>query len=91
MRNPTTVRLPVEVLKGLKARALEEGKSLNRMFLEMARECLRRRPHGAAGIPPQDPLWQIGRHPGRPASGRTDGAEHHDEYLYGPVRWKPGR
>ncbi len=76
----TTVRLPIEILKGLKARALEEGKSLNSLFLEIARDALRSS-KPSRRIPKDDPIWQIGRDPFD--SGLGDLAENHDEYLYG--------
>ena len=82
----TTLRLPRSLLADLKARALRDGKSLNRLFLEMAEDALRR-PPPKRGIPKDDPLWQIGRNPGH--SDITDGSENHDFYLYGPVTYRP--
>ena len=87
-RATTTVRLPAETLRGLKARALKEGKSLNRLFLDMASRVLGERPREAVGIPPDDPLWEMGRNPGR--SARRAGSLSIDDDLYGPVRIKPG-
>ena len=76
----TTIRLSRSRLATLKSRAAREGKSLNRLFLEMVEDFMRR-PAPKRGIPKDDPLWEIGKHPFD--SGLGDLAENHDDYLYG--------
>ena len=80
----TTLRLPRQILSSLKERAAREGKSLNRLFLEMVEDHLKEAP------PPKrakrDPLFLIGTDPWQ--DGPSDLAERHDEYLYGPVTYR---
>lgn len=85
-RAATIVRLPRRTLRALKEAAVREGKSLNRLILEMAENALRR-PAQTLGVPKDDPIWQIGKDPFH--SGCADLAENHDFYLHGPVTYRP--
>jgi predicted DNA-binding protein len=77
----TNIRLPEEMLKALKYRAIEEKKSMNQLVREAIAVFLNR---GAESkIPEKDPLEEvigIGR------SGIKDGSSKHDQYLYGEKR-----
>ena len=74
----TNIRLPEEVLKALKYRAIEEKKSVNQLIREAIELSL--------GTPVQpekhrkDPFDDI---IGIAKSGIKDGSKHHDRYLYG--------
>jgi len=77
-RIATNIRVPEELLKALKHRAVEERKSLNQMICEAIEMAL----HGApkSERPEKDPFEEvigIGR------SGIKDGSSKHDRYLYG--------
>ena len=85
-RASTLIRLPRSTLRDLKTLAAREGKSLNRVFIEMSRERLRRRHAMTLEEYRKDPIWEIGKHPW--SSGLGDLAENHDFYLYGPVTYK---
>jgi len=77
----TNIRLPEDLLKALKYRAIEEKKSVNQIIREAIEISL-------AGAPQteelqKDPLEDvigIGR------SGIKDGSSRHDGYLYGRKR-----
>ena len=76
-RIATNIRVPEELLKALKHRAVEERKSLNQMICEAIEMAL----HGAPNSerPEKDPFEEvigIGR------SGIKDGSSKHDRYLY---------
>ncbi len=83
-RTMTTVRLPRQILSSLKARAVQEGKSLNRLFLELAEDHLKEAP--PRKHPKPDPLFLIGTDPWQ--DGPSDLSVRHDEYLYGPATYR---
>jgi len=75
----TNIRLPEEVLKALKYRAIEEKKSVNQLIREAIEMSL------ANDIQPQkcikkDPFEDV---IGVAKSGIKDGSTKHDRYLYG--------
>jgi len=74
----TNIRLPEEVLKALKYKAIEENKSVNRLICEAIETALT--------IPAQP--WKLAKDPfecviGIAKSGIKDGSTKHDHYLYG--------
>lgn len=74
----TNIRLPEEMLKALKYRAIEEKKSMNQLVREAIAVFLS---SGSASEPPEkDPLEEI---IGIGRSGIKDGSSKHDRYLYG--------
>lgn len=75
----TNIRLPRELLKALKHKAVEENKSVSQLIREAV---LRLVAHQDKKTPPagKDPLNKI---VGMAKSGIKDGSEHHDLYLYG--------
>jgi len=77
----TNIRLPEEVLKALKYKAIEEKKSVNQLIREAIEMSL------AADIQPKrhvkDPFEDV---IGIAKSGIKDGSTHHDRYLYGKRR-----
>ena len=74
----TNIRLPEEVLKELKYKAIEERKSVNQLIREAIEKSLtaevEHKKHG------KDPLEEI---IGIAKSGIRDGSAKHDRYLYG--------
>jgi hypothetical protein len=75
----TNVRLPAEMLKALKLRAVEEGKSV----AELVRESIYRyleEPTPKITNYDDDPFFRLGA---SGWSGLGDGAAQHDRYLYG--------
>jgi hypothetical protein len=74
----TNIRLPEEVLKTLKYKAIEEKKSVNQLIREAIEEFL------TSDIPPKkytkDPFESV---IGIVKSGIKDGSTKHDRYLYG--------
>lgn len=74
----TNIRLPKEVLKALKYKAIEEKKSVNQLIREAIEKFL------ATAIKPErhtkDPFEDI---IGIVKSGIKDGSKRHDSYLYG--------
>lgn len=74
----TNIRLPEEVLKALKYKAIEERKSVNRLILEAVEASLI--PAALNEKPPRDPFEDI---IGIAKTGIMDGSEKHDRYLYG--------
>ena len=83
----TTVRLPRQILSSLKARAAQEGKSLNRLFLELAEDHLKEKP--SQQREKRDSLFLIGTDPWQ--DGPSDLSVRHDEYLYGPATYSPSK
>ena len=87
----TNIRLPKEMHRALKQRALDEEKSLAQIIRESVvqylasptgertdeQEALRRAEFEA------DPLWLIGTD--GTVADVTDGSINHDYYLYGPL------
>ncbi len=75
----TNIRLPRELLKALKHKAVEENKSVSQLIREAV---LRLVAHHDKKTPPveKDPLHKI---VAMAKSGIKDGSEHHDLYLYG--------
>jgi len=73
----TNIRLPEELLKALKYRAVEERKSVNQMIREAIEISLAAasRPEGCEKDPFEDVIG-IGR------SGIKDGSLSHDQYLH---------
>ena len=77
-RIATNIRVPEELLKALKHRAVEERKSLNQMICEAIEMALHTAPKSER--PEKDGFEEvigIGR------SGIKDGSSNHDRYLYG--------
>ena len=77
----TNIRLPEDLLKALKYRAIEERKSVNQMIREAIETSL--------GTAPQPD--EIQRDPfenmiGIARSGARDASSKHDRYLYGKKR-----
>ena len=74
----TNIRLPEELLKALKHRAVEERKSVNQMIREAIERSLDSPPK-AGGVEKDvfEEVIGIGR------SGGKDGSSRHDQYLYG--------
>lgn len=77
----TNIRLPEEVLKTLKYKAIEERKSVNQLIRE-AIEAFLLGPNSCA-IPVRDPFEAV---IGIAKSGIKDGSAKHDAYLYGKRR-----
>ncbi len=77
----TNIRLPEEILKTLKYRAIEEKKSMNQLVRE-AIEIFLSSGSGSKS-PEKDPLEEI---IGIGRSGIKDGSSKHDLYLYGKKR-----
>ncbi|MEK6576926.1 MAG: CopG family transcriptional regulator [Nitrospirota bacterium] len=77
----TNIRLPEEVLKALKYKAIEEKKSVNQLIREAIEMSL-----GVAAQPEKhikDPFEDV---IGITKSGIKDGSTKHDRYLYGTKR-----
>lgn len=74
----TNIRLPEDVLKALKYRAIEEKKSVNQLIREAVDSFLGNTP--AAGPGGKDPFDSV---VGMAKSGTRDGSLRHDRYLYG--------
>jgi hypothetical protein len=74
----TNIRLPEEVLKALKYKAIEEKKSVNQLIREAIEMTLTIpvRPEK----PAKDPFESV---IGIARSGIRDGSSKHDQYLYG--------
>jgi len=74
----TNIRLPEEVLKALKYKAIEENKSVNRLICEAIETSL------TISVRPgkleKDPFECV---IGIAKSGIKDGSAKHDHYLYG--------
>ncbi len=75
----TNIRLPEEVLKALKYKAIEENKSVNQLIRE-AIEIALTTPVQPPGKPAKDPFERV---IGIAKSGIRDGSIKHDHYLYG--------
>lgn len=78
----TNIRLPEEVLKALKYKAIEERKSVN----QLVREAIEMSLAAAAAQPEKhikDPFEEV---IGIARSGIKDGSTKHDRYLYGKKR-----
>ncbi|MEK7826111.1 MAG: CopG family transcriptional regulator [Nitrospirota bacterium] len=77
----TNIRLPEEVLKALKYKAIEEKKSVNQLIREAIEMSL------AVAAQPgkhmKDPFEDV---IGIAKSGIKDGSTKHDRYLYGTKR-----
>ncbi|MBI4584450.1 MAG: ribbon-helix-helix protein, CopG family [Planctomycetes bacterium] len=76
----TNLRLPKEMLKRLKLKAVEEGKSVSQLIREAIETYIFGRGHAAKMNLRSDPLKKI---VGLCRSGRRDGSTAHDRYLYG--------
>lgn len=74
----TNIRLPEEVLKALKYKAIEEKKSVNQLIREAIERALviAHQPERQTRDPFQDVI-------GIARSGIKDGSTKHDRYLYG--------
>ncbi len=77
----TNIRMPEELLKTLKHKAVEEKKSVNRLICEAIELSLTVIPQSAK--PSDDSFENI---IGSAHSGCKDGSVHHDHYLYGKKR-----
>ena len=81
----TNIRLSKAQLKVLKRVAVERECSLSRLVREIFDEFLDRQRHPLSATASRaDPLFGLGRKPGR--SGLGDLAERHNKYLYGADR-----
>jgi hypothetical protein len=87
----TNIRLPKELHRALKQRALEEEKSLADVLREAAAQYLVDVKEQESVLPPgmtweefdNDPLWLIGTT--GTVADVSDAAANHDLYLYGPL------
>jgi predicted DNA-binding protein len=87
----TNIRLPKDLYRQAKRRALDEEKSLAQIIRESIVEYLAEpqvaEPGSLAEDTPldweKDPLWLIGTDP--VMADVTDGSVNHDLYLYGPL------
>jgi len=87
----TNIRLPKDVYREIKHRALEEEKSLAQIIRESvmqylaAPEVAESRSEEAEAVDDweNDPLWLIGTD--ATVADVTDGSVNHDFYLYGPL------
>jgi hypothetical protein len=81
----TNVRLPKELYRQAKRRALEEEKSLAEVIRESVAQYLTGQVAPAADREAweNDPLWLIGTD--ATMADVTDGSTNHDYYLYGPL------
>ncbi|HCC68497.1 MAG TPA: hypothetical protein DEP99_01205 [Nitrospiraceae bacterium] len=79
----TNIRLPEEILKELKYKAIEEKKSVNQLVREAIEKYLTttRRPLRQG----KDPFEAV---IGSAKSGIKDGSTKHDQYLYGKKKGK---
>ena len=73
----TNIRLPEELLKALKHRAIEERKSVNQMIREAIEMSLITAPKPEG--PEKDAFEEV---VGLGRSGTKDGSTKHDQYLY---------
>lgn len=77
----TNIRLPEDLLKTLKYRAIEERKSVNQIIREVIERFLSTTPQPEEQKKdPFDDVIGIGR------SGIRDASSKHDRYLYGKKR-----
>lgn len=74
----TNIRLPEDLLKTLKYRAIEEKKSVNRLICEAIEMALAAAPQPEE--PKKDPFEDM---IGIARSGIKDASSKHDRYLYG--------
>ncbi|HEX8948152.1 MAG TPA: CopG family transcriptional regulator [Dissulfurispiraceae bacterium] len=74
----TNIRLPEDLLKALKYRAIEEKKSVNQLIREAVEGFLGVTPAAEPGG--KDPFDAV---VGMASSGTKDGSVKHDHYLYG--------
>jgi predicted DNA-binding protein len=74
----TNIRLPEEVLKALKYKAIEENKSVNQLIREAIEIALTT--HVQPEKLAKDPFERV---IGIAKSGIKDGSTKHDHYLYG--------
>jgi hypothetical protein len=87
----TNIRLPKELYREAKRRALEEEKSLAQIIRESVMQYLasprlgepRPAVSAVSDAWENDPLWLIGTD--NTVADVTDGAANHDRYLYGPL------
>jgi hypothetical protein len=77
----TNIRLPEELLKTLKHKAVEENKSVNRLICDAIELSLTMVPQNTKQS--GDSFDKI---IGAAKSGCKDGSAHHDRYLYGKKR-----
>lgn len=77
----TNIRLPEEVLKALKYKAIEEKKSVNQLIREAIEMSLAVAAQTEKHI--KDPFEEV---IGIAKSGIKDGSTKHDRYLYGTKR-----
>lgn len=81
MNTATNIRLPEELLKALKYRAIEEKKSVNQLIREAIEQTLtlptRKKEQG------EDPFDRV---IGIAKSSTRDGSSNHDRYLYGKTK-----
>ena len=75
----TNIRLPRELLKVLKHKAVEENKSVSQLIREAILKLMNHKDEKVLPIE-KDPLHKI---VAIAKSGIKDGSVHHDHYLYG--------
>jgi metal-responsive CopG/Arc/MetJ family transcriptional regulator len=81
MKTAINIRLPEELLKALKYRAIEEKKSVNQLIREAIEQTLKLSTHKKEqGEDPFDRVIGIAK------SSTRDGSSKHDRYLYGKNR-----
>jgi len=75
----TNIRLPRELLKALKHKAVEENKSVSQLIREAVSKLVHQK-HKNILLLKKDPLLKI---VATAKSGIKNGSEQHDHYLYG--------
>ena len=75
----TNVRLPAQMLKALKRRAVEENTSVAELIRASLTSYLLQHDARPANLD-ADPFFSLGK---TSAEGPTDAAEQHDKYIYG--------
>lgn len=81
----TNIRLPKDLYRQAKRRALEEEKSLAQLIRESVAQYLTATTETETGpkMWENDPLWLIGTD--GTVADVTDASMRHDDYLYGPL------
>lgn len=75
----TNIRLPRELLKALKHKAIEENKSVSQLIREAVFKLIAHKDKKVLSVD-KDPLHKI---VAMAKSGIKDGSKYHDLYLYG--------
>ena len=87
MENTSAVRLQTYFSRSLYERLQDQANRKGESMAQVVREAVEAylTGQGQEAANPDDPLWKIPSLVAQyPASGPTDGAVRHDDYLYGP-------